>query len=497
MRGVRGVRALLGDRPGSRRRPIQLEPLDAGVVGVVCVDGVVEDERFACSEVSVLQVPHRPVRKRLEGSGRSRLRHAVVEEVRPGTEILVARRRRQGRKGGERRVRRDAPVDVEGEEVDAIGAAPEAAVDCSGVEVRSSGRRRRAVEVARQQDQRRTGGVEGLERGRVAGEHLRPVEGDRVQAPAGEAPLGAQVVGVRPDAELGIVVREVELEQVEEPAARDGVRRLRYRDALEGRRGLEAVWDRELAHHPAIGEVVIDDDRVPVVVLGAGVVLAGGNPELVDVGRAGQRVALLVEDLELRVDHLDVVAGTDVAVRVGRNEGRVADAVEVGIRRGELLGRDCRSPDLRSHAQHPAVHRGSSGGPDLGVLLALVVIRGSARHERSRLHPRKRAQVDVQRDRRDRRALIGPVEDARLGTWAVLCAGAADAEPGCHKHHGECAPHELELRRRTLSFIAHSSSLFQRLLGLSNQPTLSRSGSFDARKGLRRMASRNRAFGTT
>src|SRR5439155_25719202 len=100
---------------------------------------------------------------------------------------------------------------------------------------------------------------------RVAGEHLHPVEDDGVQAATREPSLRAHVVPVRPDADLRIVVSEGEGEVVEEPAAGDRIARLRDRDTLMRRWRREAGRVGELADQPAIGEIVVDDNRIAVV----------------------------------------------------------------------------------------------------------------------------------------------------------------------------------------------------------------------------------------
>ena len=70
-----------------------------------------------------------------------------------------------------------------------------------------------------------------------------------------------------------------------------------------GRRGGEAIRNGELAQHPAIGQMVIQDVGVTVVLGLAGP--AEAAPQRVDVERPGQRDSLLVEDLKRNVDHLD------------------------------------------------------------------------------------------------------------------------------------------------------------------------------------------------
>src|SRR5439155_45049 len=71
-----------------------------------------------------------------------------------------------------------------------------------------------------------------------------------------------------------------------------------------------------LRDDPAVGDRIVEDDRIAVVVgLAAG---AEAAPEGVDRDRSEERGAALVEDGEVDVDRLHVVVGTDVAVGIGR-----------------------------------------------------------------------------------------------------------------------------------------------------------------------------------
>ncbi len=86
---------------------------------------------------------------------------------------------------------------------------------------------------------------------------------------------------------------------------------------------------RELAHHPAIGEVVVQYDRVtPPVCAGTTC-----SPQRIEGGRARKGIAILVPDLEdRRVDHLNIVIRAHVPYSVGRSETSEGDATKVNAR---------------------------------------------------------------------------------------------------------------------------------------------------------------------
>src|SRR5204863_4416319 len=128
-------------------------------------------------------------------------------------------------------------------------------------------------------------------------------------------------------------------------------------DALMG--VARAGADDELREDPAAGEEVIADDRIAVIVCGAG--SAEGLEEGVASGRpVEQRAGGLVENGEAGVVPLHVLRCTDATVDVGRiaagAEGAEtdADAVETGadgargrkLRPEEVLDRPVRSSDF-------------------------------------------------------------------------------------------------------------------------------------------------------
>ena len=95
-----------------------------------------------------------------------------------------------------------------------------------------------------------------------------------------------------------------------------------------------------MAQNPAIREMVVQGNRVAVIPCIAWRPGWVSRPVRVYVDWIGARHALLVEDLKLRVDHLDVVVGANVADGIWRGDTGKGDAVEVGVGRRELRRRD-------------------------------------------------------------------------------------------------------------------------------------------------------------
>ena len=187
------------------------------------------------------------------------------------------------------------------------------------------GRRQLAVEVGgRQAAHLGEGHIHALLRRGRAREHLGTVE---CADPAGQHLRGAgrarehvvrRVVGVRPDAELGVVV-EVRVREGVQRILTGGIRRARHRDALPERpRELRLHGERELRDEPPVGERVIEDDSIEAESGSASAAqrgehaLRGHRPEL-------QR-ARLGEDRDRRIDDLHVVVRSDVSLWIGRIE---------------------------------------------------------------------------------------------------------------------------------------------------------------------------------
>src|SRR5581483_7772323 len=99
------------------------------------------------------------------------------------------------------------------------------------------------------------------------------------------------------------------------------VRRLRDGDALKIRRVCCAVIrQRELRNEPAVGDLIVENDRVAIVVGIAPVsrIPTISGPETVDRSHGLQDVTGFVPDHETRIDDLNVMVWADRAVRVWR-----------------------------------------------------------------------------------------------------------------------------------------------------------------------------------
>ena len=195
--------------------------------------------------------------------------------------------------------------------------------------------------------------AEALRRRRLTGQHLRPIQGAHLRPREGtavEEVVDGQVVAVRPDSELRIV-RELVAEGEGVPRVRAGrIAGRRHGDTLEVRRRA----DRELLDDPAVGETVVDDRRVAVVVVLTAA--AEAAPERVGRNRPVDGRSRLVEDREVVVDDLEVVVRPDRAVRVRR---RVQDG-ERALRAAEPLPDplEARSRHGCSQVTDPRLHDG-------------------------------------------------------------------------------------------------------------------------------------------
>src|SRR5437879_3978282 len=73
----------------------------------------------------------------------------------------------------------------------------------------------------------------------------------------------------------------------------------------------------ELTHQPAVGQLVVDDDRVAIIIVGAGGARQSRLPQGVDWSRPRQPRAGLVVHRHDGIDHLYILGGTDRTIRVG------------------------------------------------------------------------------------------------------------------------------------------------------------------------------------
>ncbi len=258
------------------------------------------------AEVAVGEAIHQPIAERIQ-----LVDEAVVLRLRDAGTAAAGRREvghRDHRRACELvgRVGR-YPVDGELPEVEHVR------IEVEQVVRRADRRRDRAVEVRGQHPA--VLGVEDvavLRSGQPAQHPRAVVRADLGADEVEEAEeVERDVVRVRPDSELRVVGEVVVLERVA-PVRAGRIAGLRDGHALEvGQSG-----DRELADHPAVGQAIVDDRGVAVVVVLAIAAEAGEDR----VRRHGpvQLDPALVVYRETLVDDLDVVVRADRAVRVGR-----------------------------------------------------------------------------------------------------------------------------------------------------------------------------------
>ena len=218
---------------------------------------------------------------------------------------------------------------------------------------RARGRQRAAIEIPGQQTAEGAGGIEAELRRRRARQHLRAIEGAGLGVEERGAGIVEDVVGrvirVGPHADLRIVREAVGVTERVAVIAAGRIARRRDGDALLKRRG----GDLELRNDPAVGNPVVGDDRIAVVLDLAAA--AESTPQRVEGDRSVQRRAGLGEHGEVGVDGFDDVVRADGAVgvrrrgvhdkRTGGPGEALSDAVEIGRRRrrDECRGRAGRT----------------------------------------------------------------------------------------------------------------------------------------------------------
>src|SRR5262245_21315521 len=95
------------------------------------------------------------------------------------------------------------------------------------------------------------------ERGRLAAQHILPVERIQVETTAVKAALRGQVIGVAPYAQFRVVgkAKGADIERIEKPAARHRIAGSRNRNAY---RAVE--WKAQ--NDPAIGQRIVVHERI-------------------------------------------------------------------------------------------------------------------------------------------------------------------------------------------------------------------------------------------
>ena len=375
------------------------------MVGAVHIRDEVPDQRLVAAEAPVLNPPHDDLPDRIERRTARGLREARRVGARR-TQLGVELGHRDGRREGEGGARRGAEVGVQLPHLEEV---PRRIVRAWVVQLvvavpqektgRAGWRGRRSVEVGRREcleaESAEAGRRETLMAGREAGDHPGALQ----RVGSGRALVGRHVIGIRPDGILGIVRELRRAEVVAEPPAAERIARARDVHA-------EVVPpDRELAHQPAAGELVEQHDAVTE----AGGAATIARPERAQQGGTGDDGARgLVEHDEgaatRRVHELDVVAGADVADRVGRNHPGESLPVEVEIRRREKTGRSSRWRTGRLHVEQripPSLARRGRPGRARGVGLAAGRSLGDRVARPPAADGRKPPQVPREHVRRD------------------------------------------------------------------------------------------------
>ena len=269
------------------------------------------------------------------------LHHQAVAE---GVQVRTAlgRHRTSGGVGGHGDIRRPGkggvgrgdPIDMEFPHAQIGGGA------AREKEVRRTGRRQGAAQIGREDAVVGVAQVEDhITNGGAAGQIVaveRPqAHTHEIGAAAGGGQavehIGRHVDAIRPHAQLGIVVEPgvrgvIGAEAVHPPAAGDGIGGLGDGDTFVIRAILD-IGPGEVGDDPAIGDGIVQHDRVAVVV---GVTRGAGEVEEIVEGEGSKLRAGLVVNTDRSIDGLDIMVGADIAVGVRRPAGAPGVEVEAG-----------------------------------------------------------------------------------------------------------------------------------------------------------------------
>ena len=130
-----------------------------------------------------------------------------------------------------------------------------------------------------------------------------------------------------------------------------GIGARRNSDALKEWPVARKPGEREIAYHPAIGKLIIEDKWVAVVlVVAARGTIAQWGEERIERGSGGKRVARLIENSKRGIDRVDVVIRAHIAIAIRRETTapalRCSDSVK-GQQRTRHLWR--RPPNRFEH----------------------------------------------------------------------------------------------------------------------------------------------------
>ena len=321
---IGAVGALLVQRPVAVALVLaHLVPADTRAAATN-IHGMGGHHRPVGTEVANLQTMHEPVGDRFQRRPTVRLRDTGLAGG--AAEVAVVRRysyRVDLAHGGVFRV----PVDVD---------LPD--IECAGSRHRGREQRIRrswSIEIAGNESELARPDVEADQRRRLAGVHCAFVHDAEERArevkerAARPEDVGDHRDRIADDAVFRIVVEAdvVEREFIAVVAA-GRVAGFRNRDTL--REGVQVIRERELAHEPAIGNLVIKYDRIALVERLA--VAAGAVPECVTRKRGRDDVAILVIDRRQKVDHLHEMIRPNRAIGIGRCNQDAKESAVIVVR---------------------------------------------------------------------------------------------------------------------------------------------------------------------
>ena len=134
--------------------------------------------------------------------------------------------------------------------------------------------------------------------------------------------VGRQVEAIRPDAEFWIIRKQVRgLQRVEVPASAQRVSAARDGETLEvrGDRIAQGVSRKcKVGDDPAIGAWIPHDNGIAEILVVAGVAEIALTHQRIEAEASRQRAVALAKDADRRVHGLNVVDGSDIAVRIRR-----------------------------------------------------------------------------------------------------------------------------------------------------------------------------------
>src|SRR5258706_6119876 len=258
-------------------------------------------------EIAVSKSVHQTIRERIELVGSARL--GTAGSAAAG---LSERVNADCRGARECCIRKVGPIDVKFPNSQGVCAKVYEAVR------RTSRRRDRPVQVRRQQTAEATAQLKALLVRRRPGEHGSAIKGTSLRANEGSA-ISEHIVGdvitIRPHTEFWIIVEVCAVRIRVAGIAARGVRCSRNRNTLSVGSGRY----RELRQDPSVSSLVILDDRIAVVVVGACRVRKAGPDRVSLFGETGSyRPGNFIKDRKAEIDPLNILGRSDGAVGIRR-----------------------------------------------------------------------------------------------------------------------------------------------------------------------------------